>query len=140
MAASRKGDRQHKVTNRDPEESGLRGAACRTADPIPRRGSRLNRRRWEQVRAPPISSLRQTSVLSSANCRYMSRGIASIACSIISMYVTGEGLTTPAEDGLINSSTFPLLNLQVTTTIGGADAKVNYASEAPGIISGVAFI
>ena len=60
--------------------------------------------------------------------------------SIITLYLTGEGLTTPATDGLINVATFPALTLPVTATIGGQDAKVNYKSEAPDLISGAAVI
>ncbi len=60
--------------------------------------------------------------------------------SIVTIYVTGEGLTTPATDGLINIASFPALTRPVTATIGGQNATVNYKSEAPYLISGVAVI
>src|ERR1019366_8274252 len=46
--------------------------------------------------------------------------------SIVSIYVTGEGLTTPATDGLINIASFPALTQPVTAMIGGQNATVNY--------------
>jgi uncharacterized protein (TIGR03437 family) len=60
--------------------------------------------------------------------------------SIVTIYVTGEGLTTPATDGLINIASFPALTQPVTAMIGGQNATVNYESEAPDLISGAAVI
>jgi len=60
--------------------------------------------------------------------------------SIVTIYLTGEGLTTPATDGLINIASFPALTQPVTAMIGGQNATVNYESEAPYLISGVAVI
>lgn len=58
--------------------------------------------------------------------------------SIISVYATGGGQTTPAAvTGQVVSSPLPLLNGSVSATIGGLPAKVNYAGGAPGLLSSI---
>lgn len=61
--------------------------------------------------------------------------------SVIAIYATGEGQTTPAGvTGSVTPSTgssFPKPVLPVTVTIGGQPATVLYAGEAPGFVSGV---
>jgi uncharacterized protein (TIGR03437 family) len=56
---------------------------------------------------------------------------------IISLYMTGEGNTSPAVDGKIASSPLPHPVLPVTVTIGGQSAQVQYAGGAPGLVAGV---
>jgi uncharacterized protein (TIGR03437 family) len=59
--------------------------------------------------------------------------------SVITLFVTGEGQTSPAgEDGLVVSAAslrYPLD--QVTAYIAGIQAQVAYAGSAPGLIAGV---
>ena len=59
----------------------------------------------------------------------------------ISIYATGEGITAPASaTGSVTpgvGTTFPKPNAPVTVTIGGQQAQVTYAGEAPGLIAGV---
>jgi uncharacterized protein (TIGR03437 family) len=61
--------------------------------------------------------------------------------SVVSVYMTGEGQTTPggADGAIIPSDATGLKkpNLAVTATIGDVAAKVTYAGSAPGIVSGV---
>jgi uncharacterized protein (TIGR03437 family) len=60
--------------------------------------------------------------------------------SVISVYMTGEGQTTPAgSDGAIIPAVASALKrpvLPVTATINGIDATVLYAGSAPGFVSG----
>jgi uncharacterized protein (TIGR03437 family) len=61
---------------------------------------------------------------------------------VISLYVTGEGQTSPAGvDGKIAStspgSVLPAPLLQVTVKVAGQDAVVNYAGAAPGNVAGL---
>jgi uncharacterized protein (TIGR03437 family) len=57
---------------------------------------------------------------------------------VITLYLTGEGQTTPAGvNGKVTGSDLPKPNLPVTATVGGVDAEVVYAGEAPGLVSGV---
>jgi uncharacterized protein (TIGR03437 family) len=59
--------------------------------------------------------------------------------SIISVYATGEGQTNPGgSDGLIAvGSTLPMPLLNVTATVGGVPAVVQYAGAAPVLVAGV---
>jgi uncharacterized protein (TIGR03437 family) len=61
--------------------------------------------------------------------------------SVVSIYMTGEGQTTPVgADGAIipaDGTGLKKPNLAVTATIGGVAATVTYAGSAPGIVSGV---
>lgn len=63
---------------------------------------------------------------------------ATIAGQVITLFVTGEGQTTPAGvDGRIADDPLPKPLAPVTVTIGGLPATVQYAGGAPGIIAGV---
>lgn len=57
--------------------------------------------------------------------------------SVISIYATGEGQTSPAgvTGSVTQSNKIPLL--PVTVTIGGTAAAVQYAASAPGEVAGV---
>jgi uncharacterized protein (TIGR03437 family) len=60
--------------------------------------------------------------------------------SVIAIYGTGEGSVTPAvPTGSVTptSGTIPKPVLPVTVTIGGMEAVINYAGEAPGLVAGV---
>jgi uncharacterized protein (TIGR03437 family) len=61
--------------------------------------------------------------------------------SVVAVYMTGEGLTTPGgADGTViplDGSGLKKPNLLVTATIGGVATTVTYAGSAPGIVSGV---
>jgi uncharacterized protein (TIGR03437 family) len=58
--------------------------------------------------------------------------------SIVILYVTGEGETTPqGMDGQPANSVYPKPILPVTVKIGGVDAEVAYAGAAPGLVAGV---
>jgi uncharacterized protein (TIGR03437 family) len=57
---------------------------------------------------------------------------------IISLYVTGEGQTTPGGvDGKAASVPYPHPNLPVTVTVGGQTAPVEYSGGAPGLVAGL---
>jgi uncharacterized protein (TIGR03437 family) len=61
--------------------------------------------------------------------------------SVVTVYLTGEGQTTPGgQDGRITPNDGSLLKrplLPVTATIGGFTAVVEYAGSGPGFVSGV---
>lgn len=63
--------------------------------------------------------------------------------SVVVLYITGAGLTTPASQDAVltpsetNPSAYPVPALPVSVTIFGLPAKVLYAGAAPGIIAGV---
>lgn len=58
--------------------------------------------------------------------------------STISLYVTGEGLTTPGGiDGKVAGVTLPRPLLPVSVTLNGQPAVVTYAGGAPGSIAGL---
>ena len=58
--------------------------------------------------------------------------------SVVSVYMTGEGVTTPpsATGAVAKTLNNPVL-APVTATVGGLPAQVQYAGSAPGIIYGV---
>ena len=61
--------------------------------------------------------------------------------SVVQIFGTGEGQTTPANTtGTVNSTSFAHWTLQtvVSATVGGIPAAVNFAGEAPGLVAGVA--
>ena len=67
-----------------------------------------------------------------------STGAPAAAGSVITLYATGEGQTSPAGvDGQIAGTVPPRPLAQVAVTIGGAVANVQYAGGAPGVIAGV---
>jgi uncharacterized protein (TIGR03437 family) len=60
--------------------------------------------------------------------------------SVISIYATGEGMLQPSGvTGSVTTSTapFPTPLGMVSVTIGGLTAQIEYAGEAPGLVSGV---
>jgi uncharacterized protein (TIGR03437 family) len=58
--------------------------------------------------------------------------------SVVVIYATGGGLTTPnSVDGLVTAAPYPTPMLPVSVTIDGLPAQVIYAGAAPGLISGV---
>jgi uncharacterized protein (TIGR03437 family) len=62
------------------------------------------------------------------------------AGQVVVLFVTGEGLETPAGvDGIINALVLPLPTpqLHISATVGGVAATVEYAGEAPGEVQGI---
>jgi uncharacterized protein (TIGR03437 family) len=61
------------------------------------------------------------------------------AGSVVSLFGTGEGLTTPAlpDGALVISTPYSIPNATVTVTIGGQPAQVLYAGAAPFLPTGV---
>jgi uncharacterized protein (TIGR03437 family) len=68
------------------------------------------------------------------------------AGTVVSIYMTGEGETSPAgitgsvncpAGQACNPAQLPIPLLQVTATVGGVAAKIDFAGEAPGDVSGV---
>lgn len=58
--------------------------------------------------------------------------------SVVVIYATGAGVTTPAStDGLLVSQPYPTPLLPVSVTIDGLPAQVTYAGAAPGLVAGV---
>jgi uncharacterized protein (TIGR03437 family) len=58
--------------------------------------------------------------------------------SVISLYATGEGQTSPAGvDGRIAATALPQPLLPVSVTIGAIPATIQYAGGAPGEVAGV---
>jgi uncharacterized protein (TIGR03437 family) len=58
--------------------------------------------------------------------------------SVVVLYATGGGATTPAsQDGVLTSLPYPAPDLQVSVTIEGVPAEVKYAGPAPGLVAGV---
>ena len=58
--------------------------------------------------------------------------------SVVSLFATGAGLTTPTSvDGLLTSAPYPMPILPVSVTITGQPAQVTYAGAAPGLVAGV---
>jgi uncharacterized protein (TIGR03437 family) len=60
------------------------------------------------------------------------------AGSVISLFATGEGQTSPAGvDGRLGAAPLPQPVARVTVTIGGIPAEVKYAGGVTGVIAGV---
>lgn len=58
--------------------------------------------------------------------------------SVVSVFATGAGQTDPpGTDGQVAGANLPTPLLRVAVQIGGMDAQVLYAGDAPGLISGV---
>jgi uncharacterized protein (TIGR03437 family) len=58
--------------------------------------------------------------------------------SVVMLFATGAGLTTPASvDGLLTSAPYPAPVLPVSVTIDGLPATVTYVGAAPGLVAGV---
>jgi uncharacterized protein (TIGR03437 family) len=67
-----------------------------------------------------------------------SRGNPAARGSVVVLYGTGGGLTTPASvDGLLTSQPYPAPNLPVSVFVDTLPAQVLYAGAAPGIVAGV---
>jgi trimeric autotransporter adhesin len=59
--------------------------------------------------------------------------------SVVMVYLTGDGQTTPVgADGQLASTTLPRTAAKVTATIGGVEAEVQYAGVAPQSVAGFA--
>jgi uncharacterized protein (TIGR03437 family) len=58
--------------------------------------------------------------------------------SVVALFATGGGLTTPAsDDGALTTAPYPAPDLPVSVTIAGTSAQVKYAGAAPGLVAGV---
>lgn len=58
--------------------------------------------------------------------------------SVVQLFGTGEGLTTPAGgDGKLATPPYPTPNLPVSVTIGGKPAPILYKGSAPGLVQGL---
>ncbi|MBV9771094.1 MAG: PQQ-binding-like beta-propeller repeat protein [Bryobacterales bacterium] len=58
--------------------------------------------------------------------------------SVVVLYATGGGLTTPASiDGRLTSSPYPSPSLPISVSIEGLPAQVVYAGAAPGMVAGM---
>jgi uncharacterized protein (TIGR03437 family) len=70
---------------------------------------------------------------------YNSDSNPALAGSVVSLFGTGEGLTTPAlpDGALVISTPYSIPNQTVTVTIGGQPAEVLYAGAAPFLPTGV---
>jgi len=56
----------------------------------------------------------------------------------ISIFATGGGVTTPASaDGLVSSTPLPVPISNMSVTIGGLAAEIDFKGAAPGLVSGV---
>ena len=70
------------------------------------------------------------------------RPLSRDGCFGLSVYMTGEGLTTPAGvTGAISpadGSGLKNLVAAVSATVGGVPADVDYAGSAPGMVAGIA--
>ena len=96
--------------------------------------------------APGIYTLNQAgngpgATLNQDGITVNSAGAPAAKGSVVSVFMTGEGQTTPAGvDGSIIPADGSLLkkpNLTVTATVGGIPASVLYAGSAAGEISGL---
>jgi uncharacterized protein (TIGR03437 family) len=93
---------------------------------------------------PAIFSLDSTGVgpgaILNQDTSINSTGNAAARLSIISLYCTGGGVTTPASpDGAVIGVPPPVLSQTpvVTVTIGGLNAAVKFAGAAPGAVAGL---
>jgi uncharacterized protein (TIGR03437 family) len=94
--------------------------------------------------APSLFTLNQTGGGQAAAVNAVDGSINTAANPVkageyISLFATGEGQTTPAgADGKIASATaMPQPTVQVTATVGGFPAVVQYAGAAPGSVAGL---
>jgi uncharacterized protein (TIGR03437 family) len=99
-----------------------------------------------QAATPAIFSLDSTGMgpgaIRNEDTSVNSTGNPAARGSVIALYCTGGGVTTPATttDGLVIGVPAPKLTAQppaaVKVTIGGVDAEVQYAGAVPGTIAG----
>jgi trimeric autotransporter adhesin len=94
--------------------------------------------------APSLFSLNETGAGQAAAINAVDNTVNTAANPVkiggyISLYATGQGQTTPAGvDGKVASGpVLPMPNLQVSATVGGIPAVVQYAGGAPGEVAGV---
>jgi len=67
-----------------------------------------------------------------------STGNAAAKGSVVTLYGTGAGQTSPAGiDGLLTAGSLPQLVLPLSVTIDGKPSQVLYAGAAPGLVAGV---
>ena len=67
-----------------------------------------------------------------------STGNPAARLSVIALYCTGGGVTTPASaDGEVIGGPLRLLSQTPVVTIGGVNASVKYAGAAPGAVAGL---
>jgi uncharacterized protein (TIGR03437 family) len=57
--------------------------------------------------------------------------------SVVTLFVTGGGMESPAVDGMLAVTPFPTLTQPVSVTIGGQPAAIQYSGPAPGEVSGM---
>jgi uncharacterized protein (TIGR03437 family) len=58
--------------------------------------------------------------------------------SVITLYATGEGVTTPAStDGSIVTTAAATPNPGISVQVGGKDAEILYTGGVPGLVSGI---
>jgi N-acyl-D-amino-acid deacylase len=63
------------------------------------------------------------------------------AASIVTVFGTGFGATVPiSRDGVLTGSDPSVIALPVKIAVGGKEAKVTYAGDAPGLVAGVSQI
>jgi uncharacterized protein (TIGR03437 family) len=93
---------------------------------------------------PAIFSLDSTGVgpgaILNQDTSINSTGNPAARLSVISLYCTGGGTTTPASaDGAVIGVPAPVLSQRdaVTVTIGGMNAPVKYAGTSPGTVAGL---
>ncbi len=80
----------------------------------------------------------QASILNQDGHTANSAATPAPAGSIVSLFLTGEGQTTPsAFDGKLAASILPKPLSPVSVTIGGLPAEVDYAGAAPDMIAGM---
>jgi uncharacterized protein (TIGR03437 family) len=92
--------------------------------------------------APGVFTLNSTGVgpgaILNEDGRVNSAENAAARGSVVVIYATGEGQTSPAGvDGLVTGTTLRHPVLPVRVTMGGQEAQVLYAGSAPGLVSGV---
>ena len=56
----------------------------------------------------------------------------------MTFYATGVGPTSPCVDEQVYQSNFPTLTLPVVVGVGSSGSQVDYAGQAPDLVSGVA--
>lgn len=58
--------------------------------------------------------------------------------SVVALFVTGAGQTDPpGTDGRVNGEPFRKLSYAVSVLIGGVEAEILYAGDAPGLVAGI---
>jgi uncharacterized protein (TIGR03437 family) len=90
------------------------------------------------VTLPVVASSPGIFAITNQDARLNTASNPAAAGSVLILYATGEGQTSPAGvDGNVANSVFPKPILPVTVQIGGRAGEVLYAGAAPGFVSGV---